>query len=314
MKTNSKILIAGRGGLVGSAIERKLSKEGFNNIIGLSSKELDLRNQSAVFDYFENEKPEYVILTAAKAGNIMENIKAPAEFLYDNLAIQNNVIEAAHRHGVNKLLFFASCSIYPKNSPQPFKEEYLLDGKLEASDEGYALAKIAGLKLCEMYNRQYGTNYICVMPSNVYGIGDNFEPEKSHVLPALIRRFHEAKLNGANQVEVWGTGKARREFIFVDDLADACFYLFTEYSGNDFFNIGIGDDYSIKEIVEIIAEVVNYEGEIVFDISKPDGVLKKLMDASKINEAGWRAKTSLREGIERTYKYFLDEVVNKKQS
>lgn len=309
METNSKILIAGRGGLIGPAIERKFRKEGFNNIIGLSSEELDLRNQSAVFEYFEREKPEYVILTAAKAGSIMANIKSPAEFLYDNLAIQNNVIEAAYRNGVNKLLFFASSSIYPKNSPQPMKEEYLLDGKLEPTDEGYALAKIVGLKLCEMYNRQYGTNYICVMPSNVYGIGDNFEPEKSHVLPALIRRFHEAKINGVNQVEVWGTGKARRDFIFVDDLADACFYLFTEYNGNDFFNIGIGKDYSIKEIVEIISEVVGYEGEIVFDTSKPDGVLKKLMDAGKINEVGWSAKTGLREGIEKTYKYFLDEVI-----
>ncbi len=311
MKKDSKILIAGRSGFIGSAIEKRFRKAGFNNIIGLSSKELDLRNQAAVFDYFERESPTYVILTAAKAGSVMANIQAPAEFLYDNLAIQNNVIDASYRNGVKKLLFLASTSIYPRESPQPMKEEYLLDGKLEPTDEGYALAKIVGLKLCEMYNRQYGTNYISVMPCNIYGIGDSFNPKNSHVLPALIRKFHEAKNNGINKVEVWGTGNARREFMFVEDFADACFYLFTNYNGKEFLNVGTGIDYSIREVVKIVSDVTGYEGEIEFDTTKPDGILRKLMDVSKLNDNGWVAKTDLREGLEKTYKYYLEEIVNR---
>ena len=265
MLTDSKIFIAGRRGLVGSAIERKFRENGYNNIVGLGSKELDLRKQKEVFEYFKKEKPDYVILAAAKVGGIMANIKAPAEFLYDNLAIQNNIIGASYENGVKKLLFLASSCIYPRESQQPMKEEYLLEGKPEPTNEGYALAKIVGLKLCEMYNKQYGTDYISVMPCNIYGTGDNFDPEKSHVVAALIRKFHEAKVNGANKVSIWGSGNARRELMFVDDLADACFYLFNNYSGNEFFNVGTGIDYSIKEIANYISDVVGYEGEIEFD-------------------------------------------------
>ena len=311
MKSGSKIFIAGRGGLVGSAIERRFRTEGYNAIVGLGSKELDLRNQALVFDYFKREKPSYVILAAAKVGGIMANIKAPAEFLYDNLAIQNNIIEASHKNGVKKLLFLASSCIYPRESPQPMKEEYLLAGKPEPTNEGYALAKIIGLKLCEMYNRQYGTDYISVMPCNIYGIGDNFDPENSHVVAALIRKFHEAKLSGVEKVEVWGTGNARRELMFVDDLADACFYLFNNYSGNEFFNVGTGTDHSIKELVKIISDVVGYEGKIEFDTSKPDGMPQKLMDINKLKHRGWIAKTSLKEGIEKTYKYYMEKVAER---
>ena len=311
MKSDSKIFIAGRRGLVGSAIERRFRDSGYNQIIGFGSKELDLRNQALVFDYFKRENPDYVILAAAKVGGIMANIKAPAEFLYDNLAIQNNIIEASHKNGVKKLLFLASSCIYPRESPQPMKEEYLLAGKPEPTNEGYALAKIVGLKLCEMYNRQYGTDYISVMPCNIYGIGDNFAPENSHVVAALIRKFHEAKLSGEEKVEVWGTGNARRELMFVDDLADACFYLFNNYSGNEFFNVGTGIDHSIKELVKIISDVVGYEGKIEFDTSKPDGMPQKLMDIDKLKNKGWVAKISLREGIKKTYKHYLEEVINR---
>ena len=311
MKSDSKIFIAGRRGLVGSAIERRFRDAGYNQIIGFGSKELDLRNQASVYEYFEREKPEYVILAAAKVGGIMANIKAPAEFLYDNLAIQNNIIEASHINGVKKMLFLASSCIYPRESPQPMKEEYLLAGKPEPTNEGYALAKIIGIKLCEMYNRQYGTDYISVMPCNIYGIGDNFDLDNSHVVAALIRKFYEAKIKDTDKVEVWGTGNARRELMFVDDLADACFYLFNNYSGNEFFNVGTGIDHSIKELVKIISDVVGYEGKIEFDTSKPDGMPQKLMDISKLKDKGWVAKTSLREGIEKTYKYYQEEVINK---
>lgn len=311
MLTDSKIFIAGRRGLVGSAIERKFRENGYNNIVGLGSKELDLRKQKEVFEYFKKEKPDYVILAAAKVGGIMANIKAPAEFLYDNLAIQNNIIGASYENGVKKLLFLASSCIYPRESQQPMKEEYLLEGKPEPTNEGYALAKIVGLKLCEMYNKQYGTDYISVMPCNIYGTGDNFDPEKSHVVAALIRKFHEAKVNGANKVSIWGSGNARRELMFVDDLADACFYLFNNYSGNEFFNVGTGIDYSIKEIANYISDVIGYEGEIEFDISKPDGMPQKLMDINKLKNRGWTAKTDLKDGIKKTYKYYIEEVVKK---
>jgi len=311
MLTDSKLFIAGRRGLVGSAIERKFRENGYNNIVGLGSKELDLRKQKEVFEYFKKEKPDYVILAAAKVGGIMANIKAPAEFLYDNLAIQNNIIGASYENGIKKLLFLASSCIYPRESQQPMKEEYLLDGKPEPTNEGYALAKIVGLKLCEMYNKQYGTDYISVMPCNIYGTGDNFDPEKSHVVAALIRKFYDAKANGADKVSIWGSGNARRELMFVDDLADACFYLFNNYSGNEFFNVGTGIDYSIKEIANYISDVIGYEGEIEFDTSKPDGMPQKLMDINKLKNRGWTAKTDLKEGIKKTYKYYIEEVVKK---
>lgn len=309
MNRDSKIFIAGRGGQVGSAIERKFRSEGYENIIGLRSRELDLREQSLVREYFEKEKPEYVILAAAKVGGIMANIQAPAEFLYDNLAIQNNIIECSRVYGVKKLLFLASSCIYPRLSPQPMKEEYLMDGKVEPTNEGYAIAKIAGLKLCEMYNRQYGTDYISVMPCNIYGYGDNFSPTRSHVVAALIRKVHDAKVNGAKSIPMWGTGAARRELMFVDDLAEACFYLFNTYSGNEFFNVGTGTDVSIRELVELIMNVVDYHAELEFDSTKPDGMPQKLLDVSKLADAGWTAKVSLPDGLQRTYRYFLDVVL-----
>ena len=309
MEKDSKIFIAGRGGQVGSAIERKFRSEGYENIIGLRSRELDMREQALVRDYFERERPEYVILAAAKVGGIMANIQAPAEFLYDNLAIQNNIIECSRVYGVKKLLFLASSCIYPRLAPQPMKEECLMDGKVEPTNEGYAIAKIAGLKLCQFYNTQYGTDYISVMPCNIYGYGDNFSPTRSHVVAALLRKVHDAKMNKAKSIPMWGTGVARRELMFVDDLADACFFMFNTYSGNEFFNVGTGSDVSIKELVELIMDVVDYHAELEFDPSKPDGMPQKLMDVSKLAQAGWVAKTSLREGLEKTYKYFLDVVL-----
>lgn len=313
METGSKILIAGRGGQVGSAIERKFRAEGYSNIIGLRSRELDLREQAQVRSYFAEEQPNYVVLAAAKVGGIMANIQAPAEFLFDNLAIQNNIIECSRIYGVKKLLFLASSCIYPRLSPQPMKEEYLMDGKLEPTNEGYAIAKIAGLKLCQYYNMQYGTDYISVMPCNIYGYGDNFDPTRSHVVAALIRKVHDAKLSGAKTIPMWGTGTARRELMFVDDLADACFYLFDSYSGNEFFNVGTGTDVSIRELVELIMDVVDYHAELEFDTTKPDGMPQKLMDVSKMTAAGWKAKTSLLEGLKKTYQYFLEVVLPSEQ-
>lgn len=311
MNLNSKIFIAGRGGQVGSAIERKFRLEGYNNIIGLRSKELDLREQQAVRDYFEKERPEYVVLAAARVGGIMANMQAPADFLYDNLAIQNNIIECSKRYGVKKLLFLASSCIYPRLSPQPMKEEYLMDGKLEPTNEGYAIAKIAGLKLCQYYNTQYGTDYISVMPCNIYGYGDNFSATRSHVVASLMRKVHEAKVKQEQSITIWGTGKARRELMFVDDLADACFHFFINYSGNDFFNVGTGSDVSIKELTELMMDVVDYHAELVFDASKPDGMPQKLLDVSKAAEAGWTSRISLREGLEKTYRYFVEEILPK---
>ena len=313
MQKESKIFIAGRGGQVGSAIERKFRIEGYNNIIGLRSKELDMREQSLMRSFFEKERPEYVVLAAAKVGGIMANIQAPAEFLYDNLAIQNNIIECSRFYGVKKLLFLASSCIYPRLCPQPMREEYLMDGKLEPTNEGYAIAKIAGLKMCQFYNTQYGTDFISVMPCNIYGIGDNFNPTRSHVVAALIRKVYEAKMNRAKSIPMWGTGVARRELMFVDDLADACYYLFNSYSGNEFFNVGTGTDVSIKELVELIMDVEDYHADLEFDTSKPDGMPQKLMDVSKLASAGWTAKISLREGLERTYSYFLNTVLPSEQ-
>ncbi|XCP84007.1 GDP-L-fucose synthase [Roseburia hominis] len=313
MNKDSKIFIAGRGGQVGSAIERKFRVEGYENIIGLRSRELDMREQGLVRDYFEQEKPEYVVLAAAKVGGIMANIQNPAEFLYDNLCIQNNIIECSRVYGVKKLLFLASSCIYPRLSPQPMKEEYLMDGKLEPTNEGYAIAKIAGLKMCQYYNIQYGTDFISVMPCNIYGYGDNFSPTRSHVVAALIRKVHEAKMSGAKSIPMWGTGVARRELMFVDDLADACFYMLNNYSGNEFFNVGTGFDVSIKELVEMIMDVEEYHADLEFDTSKPDGMPQKLMNVSKLAKAGWTAKTSLQEGLEKTYKYFLDVILPSEQ-
>jgi GDP-L-fucose synthase len=307
MDKKAKIFIAGRQGLVGSSIEKEFRKKGYENIIGLRSKDLDLKRQLEVEAYFEAEHPDYVVLAAAKVGGIMANIQAPAEFLYENLAIQNNVIHSAYKYKVKKLLFLASSCIYPRLSPQPMKEEYLMDGKVEPTNEGYAIAKIAGLKMCQMYNKQYGTNFISVMPCNIYGIGDNFDPEKSHVVAGLIRKFHEAKLGNKKFIEVWGTGNARRELMFNKDLADACLFLFENYSGNDFFNVGTGNDISIKELANSIKEVVGYEGDIKFDSSKPDGMPQKLLDVSRLQDIGWIYKTELKEGIRKTYEWFLDQ-------
>lgn len=310
----SKIFIAGRGGQVGSAIERKFRSEGYSNIVGLRSKELDLRNQEEVKRYFDKERPEYVILAAAKVGGIQANIESPAEFLYENLAIQNNIIEYSRQYKVKRLLFLASSCIYPRLAHQPMKEDYLMSGKLEPTNEGYAIAKIAGLKMCEYYNKQYGTNYISVMPCNIYGYGDNFSPIRSHVVAALIRKVHEAKVKKSKLISVWGTGNARRELMFVDDLADACFYLFHKFSENDFFNVGTGFDVSIKELIELIMDVVDYHAELEFDDTKPDGMPQKLMDISKLSDMGWKARISLKEGISKTYNYFIKNVLPKEEN
>ncbi|PHS31934.1 MAG: GDP-fucose synthetase [Alkaliphilus sp.] len=310
MDKNAKIFIAGRKGMVGSSIEKEFRKRGYANIIGLRSRDLDLKRQAEVEDYFEAECPEYVVLAAAKVGGIMANLQSPAEFIYDNLAIQNNVIHSSYKYKVKKLLFLASSCVYPRLSPQPMKEEYLLDGKVEPTNEGYAIAKIAGLKMCQMYNKQYDTNYISVMPCNIYGIGDNFDPEKSHVVAGLIRKFHEAKSGNKKFIQVWGTGNARRELMFNEDLADACLHLFENYSGNEFFNIGTGEDISIKNLAEVIKKVVGFEGYIKYDNTKPDGMPQKLMDVSKLKDAGWVYSTSLREGIKKTYEWYLKNYDN----
>ena len=312
MEYNSKIYVAGHRGLVGSAILRRLESEGYKNIIHRARKELDLTRQSAVEAFFEKEKPEYVFLAAAKVGGIHANSTYPAEFIYSNLMVQANVINAAHIYGVGKLLFLGSSCIYPRDCPQPMKEEYLLSGYLEPTNEPYAVAKIAGIKMCQSYNRQYGTNFISVMPTNLYGPNDNFDLMDSHVLPALIRKFHEAKVNDKPYVEVWGSGNPKREFLFVDDLADACLFLMENYDKKEIINIGTGEDVTVKELAETVKEVVGYGGEIRFDKTRPDGTPRKLLDVSRINSLGWKAKMSLRAGIEKTYEWYksqsLDEV------
>lgn len=305
MKKTDKIYVAGHNGMVGSAIVRALQKQGFENLVYRTSKELDLRNQEAVDQFFSEEKPHYVFLAAAKVGGIVANNTYRAEFLYDNLMIVSNIVHSAHAHGVTKLLFLGSSCIYPKMAPQPIKEEYLLTGPLEYTNEPYAIAKIAGIKLCESYRDQYGADFISVMPTNLYGINDNYHPENSHVLPALIRRFHEAKMNGLNEVMIWGSGTPKREFLYADDLADACLFLMEEYSGKEIVNIGCGEDLSIRELAELVKEVTGYAGNLVFDTSKPDGTPRKLLDVSKINALGWRYKTSLREGMNMAYQDFL---------
>lgn len=306
MKNNSKIFIAGHNGLVGSAILRKLRREGYDNFILKTSKELDLRNQNAVEEFFGKEKPEYVFLAAAKVGGIIANDKYSAEFIYDNLMIECNIMNSSYKFNVKKLLFLGSSCIYPKFANQPMKEEYLLDGKLEPTNEAYAIAKIAGLKLCQYYNKQYKTNFISTMPTNIYGINDNFDLETSHVFPALIRKFYEAKINDEKEVVIWGTGKPKREFLFADDLADALFFLMQNYTNSEIINIGTGKDVSIEELAIIIKNIIGFKGRLSFDNSKPDGTPRKLLDVSKINNLGWKARTDLEDGIIKTYEWFLE--------
>ena len=302
MKHNNKIYIAGHKGMVGSGLERKLRKEGYSNIVTRTSSDLDLRNQQAVDDFFVTEKPDYVILAAAKVGGIHANNTYRAEFIYDNLMIEANIINAAYLNKVTKLLFLGSSCIYPKMAPQPLKEEYLLSGYLESTNQSYAIAKIAGIEMCDSYRAQYGCNFISAMPTNLYGTNDNYHPENSHVLPALIRRIVLAKKNNEPTVTIWGTGLPRREFLHVDDLADACFFLLQNYNEKGLVNIGSGTDVSIKELAELIVDEVGYSGELVFDKTKPDGTPRKLMDTSKINGFGWRPIIKLKEGINRTIK------------
>jgi len=307
MDKQAKIYIAGHKGMVGSAIYRKLIKEGFTNFVTRSSSELDLRNQQQVSDFFAQEKPVYVFLAAAKVGGIIANNTYRADFLYDNLQIQNNVIHSAYVNEVKKLMFLGSSCIYPKLAPQPLKEEYLLTGVLEPTNEPYAIAKIAGIKMCDAYRDQYGCNYISVMPTNLYGLNDNYHPQNSHVLPALIRRFHEAKEQNAAEVVIWGTGSPMREFLFADDLAEACFYLMQNYNEPGLVNIGTGEDLSIKDLALLIKQIVGYPGEIKFDTTKPDGTPRKLMDVTKLANAGWKYHTTLEQGIALAYQDFLSK-------
>ena len=304
MNITDKIYVAGHRGMVGSAIVRKLEKEGFNNIITKTSSELDLRNQQSVNDFFENEKPDYVFLAAAKVGGIMANNTYKAEFLYDNLMIETNIIHAAYKNDVKKLLFLGSSCIYPKLAPQPLKEEYLLSGFLETTNEPYAIAKIAGIKLCEYYREQFDCNYISLMPTNLYGLNDNYDLQNSHVLPALIRKFHAAKIANTPTVILWGTGSPKREFLYVDDLAAACLHLMQHYNEKQFLNIGTGEDLTISELAEIIKNIVGYNGEITWDATKPDGTPRKLMDVSKAHSLGWKHEVNLEEGIKKTYSNF----------
>lgn len=305
MLKDSKIYVAGHNGMVGSSIVRALKKEGFNNLILKRSFELDLKNQEGVVEFFNKECPDYVFLIAARVGGIGANIESPAAFLYDNLMINANVINAAYKNSVKKLLFLGSSCIYPRMSPQPMKEEYLLDGKLEPTNEGYALGKIVGMKLCEYYNKQYGMNFISAMPPNLYGENDNFDPKHSHVISALIRKFHEAKIFNYKEVVVWGTGDARREFMYVDDAADACLFLMRNYNEKEHINIGSGEDIQIKELAQTIKDVTGFNGKIIYDTSKPDGMPLKLMDNSRIRQMGWNHYISLESGIRKAYDWFI---------
>ena len=307
MLKKDKIYIAGHNGMVGSAIKRKLEQEGFENLVCKRSKELDLRNQEAVHAFFAAEQPEIVFLAAAKVGGILANNTYRGAFIYDNLMIEANVIHAAHLNGVKKLLFLGSSCIYPKLAPQPLKEEYLLTGSLEPTNQPYAVAKIAGIELCDSYRHQYGSDFISVMPTNLYGPNDNYDLEKSHVLPALIRKFHEAKKQNLESVTLWGTGTPRREFMHVDDLADACYFLMNNYSEKGFVNIGVGDDISILELAQTIKGIIGFDGQIVHDLSKPDGTPRKLMDSSRLNQMGWKPKISLEEGIRKVYQDLINE-------
>lgn len=307
MELNSKIYVAGHRGLVGSAILRALQSKGYHNLVLRTSSEVDLRNREEVDHLFEQEKIDYVFLAAAKVGGIAANNDYPADFIRDNLLIQTNVIDAAYRYNVEKLLFLGSTCIYPKFAPQPLKEEYLLSGELEPTNQPYAIAKIAGINMCQSYNRQYGMKYISVMPTNMYGPHDNFDLKTSHVLPALIRKFHDAKENKIPTVEVWGTGSPKREFLHSDDLAEACLFLMNHYSDSEIINVGVGSDISIKELAELIQSIVGYQGEIVFNSSIPDGTPRKLVDVTKINNLGWEAKISLEDGLRAVYQSFKKE-------
>ncbi|HEX9513735.1 MAG TPA: GDP-L-fucose synthase [Puia sp.] len=304
MQQHDKIYVAGHRGMVGSAITRKLQKEGFTNLLQRTSAELDLKDQAAVRDFFEKERPDHVFLAAAKVGGILANNIYRGEFLYDNLMIQNNTIDAAYRSGVKKLMFLGSSCIYPKLAPQPLKEEYLLTGELEPTNEPYAIAKIAGIKMADAYRSQYGCNFISVMPTNLYGPNDNYDLNNSHVLPALIRKFHEAKQKGDPEVILWGSGKPRREFLHADDLADACFFLMQQYNEAGFVNIGTGEDLEIRELALLVKNIVGYTGKITNDLSKPDGTPRKLMDVGKLHQLGWTASIGLEEGIRKVYEDF----------
>lgn len=306
MEKNSKIYVAGHRGLVGSAIVRNLKERGFTNLLVRTHKKLDLKRQEDVEKFFEQEKPEYVFLAAAKVGGIHANSTYPAEFIYDNLMIESNIIHSSYKNKVKKLLFLGSSCIYPKFAEQPIKEEYLLTGELEETNEAYAIAKITGIELCKFYRRQYGCDFISAMPTNLYGINDNFDLETSHVLPALIRKIHEAKIANKEEVVIWGTGKPLREFMYVDDLADALVHLMLNYSEEIHVNMGTGKDISIGELAEVVKEVIGYKGEIVNDLSKPDGTPRKLLDVSKLEATGWKYKIELKEGIEKTYKWYLE--------
>lgn len=306
MEKEAKIYVAGHRGMVGSAIIRQLEKEGYHNIITRTHKELNLCRQDEVEKFFAEEKPDYVFLAAAKVGGIMANNDALADFMYENMVLEMNVIHEAWKNGCKKLMFLGSSCIYPRMASQPMKESCLLTSELEKTNEAYALAKISGLKYCEFLNRQYGTDYISVMPTNLYGPNDNYHPEHSHVLPALIRRFHEAKVSGAKEVTCWGTGAPLREFLYVDDLADACVFLMNNYSGNETVNLGTGKELTIKELAELVADVIGYEGEIKWDTTKPDGTPRKLLDVSKLEGLGWKYKTELRDGIGLAYEDFLN--------
>jgi GDP-L-fucose synthase len=307
MNKNDKIYIAGHRGMVGSAIERLLKKGGYTNLITRTSKELDLRNQQAVNDFFATEKPDYVFMSAAKVGGILANNIYRAEFIYDNLMIELNVVHAAHQHQVKKMLFLGSSCIYPKMAPQPIKEEYLLTGVLEETNEPYAIAKIAGIKLCESYRRQYGSNFISVMPTNLYGPNDNYDSQSSHLFASFIRKFTLAKRNGDKVIEIWGDGSPKREFLHVDDMADACYFLMQNYDGEEIFNIGTGTDVSVLELANLMKEITGFEGEFKFDATKPNGTPRKLMDVSKLEKAGWKSKISLKEGIQLVFDEMKDK-------
>jgi GDP-L-fucose synthase len=308
MELCDKIFVAGHRGMVGSAIIRKLEASGYTNIVTRTSNELDLRNQTAVFDFYQKEKPRFVFVAAAKVGGILANNTYRADFIYDNLMIEANLIHGAFQFQVEKLLFLGSSCIYPKFAPQPLREEYLLTGLLEVTNEPYAIAKIAGIKMCEAYRDQFGCNFISAMPTNLYGEGDNYNLQNSHVIPALLRKFHEAKENGASHAEIWGSGTPMREFLYVDDLAEASVFLMQNYSGRDFINVGSGNEISIRELALLIKEITGFSGDVTFDATKPDGTPRKLMDSTRLNNLGWHPKTSLKDGLTAAYRFYLDEV------